>query len=641
MILSTSHLTKAFGVTEILTDVTFHLEAQEKAALVGVNGAGKTTLFQILRGRYTPDDGSLYIQKGLQIGYLPQNAELSSEERIEDELLKVFEPLQRMEDKMRRLELEMNDAPTAGLMEQYARLQASFERQDGYAYRSRVRGVLKGLGFTEAEYELPITRLSGGQKSRVALSKLLLQKPDLLLLDEPTNHLDIQAISWLEEYLSSFTGAALIISHDRYFLDKICTRTIELERGATRMYTGNYSFYVREKEERTKAAMREYEAQQAEIRRQEEIIAKLRSFSQEKFIKRAQSREKVLERMDIIEKPITYDEAMKFSFTPRILSGEDVLTAKDLCKSFGRRQLFRGVDFLIRRGEKVALLGANGTGKSTLFKMIMGSEAPDGGHLLRGVKVYPGYYDQEQENLSPEKSALEEICDAYPQLTLGQARNVLAAFLFRGDDVFKPVKNLSGGEKARISLCKIMLSESNFLLLDEPTNHLDILSREVLENNLLGYQGTLFFISHDRYFINRVADRIFVLTPEGIETYLGNYDEYLEKSAARQSETKSDSTVQSDSAVKKNYLQKKQATSELRRLRAKLRGLESEIGELEARLETIESEMLKPENYSSADAYRKLEENKKEMRSLLNLRYEEWEALSLELEEDAGVSAEK
>ena len=631
MILSTSHLAKAFGVTEILTDVTFHLEAQEKAALVGVNGAGKTTLFQILRGRYAPDSGSLFIQKGLQIGYLPQNAELSSDERIEDELLKVFEPLQRMEEKMRRLEQDMKDSPSPELMEQYARLQASFERQDGYAYRSRVRGVLKGLGFAESEYELPITLLSGGQKSRVALSKLLLLKPDLLLLDEPTNHLDIQAIQWLEEYLASFPGAALVISHDRYFLDKICTRTIELERGVTHVYSGNYTFYAQEKEARTKAAMREYEAQQAEIRRQEDIIAKLRSFSQEKFIKRAQSREKVLERMDIIEKPITYDEAMKFTFTPRILSGEDVLSAKDLTKSFGSRHLFSHVDFLIRRGEKIALLGANGTGKSTLFRMIMGAEKPDGGRLLRGVKVYPGYYDQEQENLSPEKSALEEICDAYPQMTLGQVRNVLAAFLFRGDDVFKPVKALSGGEKARISLCKIMLSECNFLLLDEPTNHLDILSREVLENNLLGYQGTLFFISHDRYFINRVADRIFVLTPDGIEMYLGNYDEYLEKSASAHSEI-SVSSGRPESSVKAAYLQKKQASAELRRLRANLRNTENEIGELEKQIEEIQSDMLKPENYSSADAYRKLESEKADLESRLSLLYEKWETLSFDLE---------
>ena len=533
MILSASHLAKAFGVTEILKDVTFHLEDKEKVALVGVNGAGKTTLFQILRGAYTADSGNLYIQKGLRIGYLPQNAALESDERIEDELLKVFEPLQRMEDKMRQLEKDMKDTPSPELMEQYSRLQASFERQDGYAYHSHVRGVLKGLGFAESEYELPITLLSGGQKSRVALSKLLLQKPDLLLLDEPTNHLDIDAITWLEEYLSSFAGAALIISHDRYFLDKICTRTIELERGTTQVYSGNYSFYIQEKDARVKAAMREYEAQQAEIRRQEEIIAKLRSFSQEKFIKRAQSREKVLERMDIVEKPITYEEAMKFTFTPKILSGDDVLTAHELSKAFDSKALFSHVNFLIKRGEKIALLGANGTGKSTLFKMIMGQEKADSGQLLRGVKVFPGYYDQEQQSLSPDKTALEEICDAYPLMTLGQVRNVLAAFLFRGDDVFKPIHTLSGGEKARISLCKIMLSECNFLLLDEPTNHLDILSREVLENNLLGYQGTLFFISHDRYFINRVATKIFVLTPDGIEIFLGNYDEYLAKQAEK------------------------------------------------------------------------------------------------------------
>ena len=632
MILSASHLAKAFGVTEILKDVTFHLEDKEKVALVGINGAGKTTLFQILRGAYTADSGSLYIQKGLRIGYLPQNAALESDERIEDELLKVFEPLQRMEDKMRQLEKEMKDTPSPELMEQYSRLQASFERQDGYAYHSHVRGVLKGLGFAESEYELPITLLSGGQKSRVALSKLLLQKPDLLLLDEPTNHLDIDAITWLEEYLSSFAGAALIISHDRYFLDKICTRTIELERGTTQVYSGNYSFYIQEKDARVKAAMREYEAQQAEIRRQEEIIAKLRSFSQEKFIKRAQSREKVLERMDIVEKPITYEEAMKFTFTPKILSGDDVLTAHELSKAFDSKALFSHVNFLIKRGEKIALLGANGTGKSTLFKMIMGQEKADSGQLLRGVKVFPGYYDQEQQSLLPEKTALEEICDAYPLMTLGQVRNVLAAFLFRGDDVFKPIHTLSGGEKARISLCKIMLSECNFLLLDEPTNHLDILSREVLENNLLGYQGTLFFISHDRYFINRVATKIFVLTPDGIEIFLGNYDEYLAKQAEKKAPpVPTKNTAPSEEKI--SYLEKKQSAAMLRKLRAKLRDTERKIEQTEGQISGLDQEMLKPENYSSASAYAKLEAQKKEAEDALTLLYEAWEAQSSELEQ--------
>ncbi len=632
MILSTNHLTKAFGVTEILTDVSFHLEAKEKVALVGANGAGKTTLFHILRGRCPADGGSLYIQKGLVIGYLPQTAELVSDERIEDELLKVFEPLKRMEEKMRRLEERMKEDPSPELMEQYARLQSSYERQDGYSYRSRVRGVLKGLGFTENEYALPITYLSGGQKSRVALSKLLLQKPDLLLLDEPTNHLDIEAIQWLEDYLSSFSGAALIISHDRYFLDKICTRTIELERGVTHLYSGNYSFYVQEKEARTKAALREYEAQQAEIKRQEEIIAKLRSFSQEKFIKRAQSREKVLERMDILEKPITYEDAMHFTFKPQILSGEDVLTAHELAKSFETKPLFHHLNFLIRRGEKIALLGANGTGKSTLFKMIMGQEKADSGQLLRGVKVYPGYYDQEQQNLSGEKTVLEEICDAYPRMTLGQVRNVLAAFLFRGDDVFKPIRALSGGEKARVSLCKIMLSESNFLLLDEPTNHLDILSREVLENNLLGYQGTLFFISHDRYFINRVANKIFVLTPDGIEVYLGNYDEYLAH-LQEEKETRVSAAPPKSGVEKNAYLQKKQSAAALRKLRAQVRAAESAIQEQEEAIQSLEEAMLKPENYQNAAAYRELEEKKAEASEKLELLYQEWEEASRDLEE--------
>ena len=636
MILSAAHITKSFGTAEILKDVTFHLEAKEKVALVGINGAGKTTIFQILRGAYEPDEGTLFVQKDLRIGYLPQRVEMDSSERVEDELLKVFEPLRRMEERMRDLEQQMKASSSRELMDQYSRLQASYELADGYAYRSHVRGVLKGLGFAEEEYQMPITNLSGGQRSRIALSKLLLQKPDLLLLDEPTNHLDIAAIQWLERYLQDFSGAALIISHDRYFLDKLCTRTIELERGVTSDYSGSYTFYIAEKKKRIEAALRVYEAQQEEIRRQEEIIAKLRSFSQEKFIKRAQSREKILDKMDLVEKPITYDAAMKFHFKPRVLSGNDVLIAHDVSKSFDGRTLFSHAEFIIKRGEKIALLGANGAGKSTLFKMIMGQEKADSGHLVNGVKVTPGYYDQEQQNLTDSKSVLEEIYDAYPNLTVPEVRNILASFLFRGDDVFKQIGDLSGGEKARVSLCKIMLGDSNFLLLDEPTNHLDILSREVLEQNLNSYEGTLLFISHDRYFINQVAHRILVLTADGIRSYIGNYDEYIEQIARQEAAASAASANEKNAVVsqeKTEYTERRRSQSDIRRQRTRLRMMEKDITDLEASIGEIEDKMQLPEFYSNYAAYHDLELQKKEASDRLEALYADWEALSAELEE--------
>ena len=447
--------------------------------------------------------------------------------------------------------------------------------------------------------------------------------------------LDIAAIQWLEKYLSEYQGAALIISHDRYFLDKICTRTVELERGATDEYAGSYTFYISEKKKRLETAVKEYEAQQEEIRRQEEIITKLRSYGREKFIKRAQSREKILEKMEIIEKPITYEESMHFTFTPRVMSGDDVLTAHELSKSFDSKNLFRHMNFLIKRGEKIALLGANGTGKSTLFKMIMGLEPADSGQLIRGVKVYPGYYDQEQQNLSPDKTILDEIYDAYPQMTLGQIRNVLAAFLFRGEDVFKTIGTLSGGEKARVSLCKILLSESNFLLLDEPTNHLDIMSREVLENNLHLYKGTLLFISHDRYFINRVAEKIYVLTPEGIMTYLGNYDDYQEKIAEHEAR-RQEAAAKDDSHEKLNYLQRRRSAADLRRQRTQLRQAETRIAETESLIADLEQKMLQPEYYADYQAYQALEAQKAEAAALLDDLYVQWEMLSQQLEEQEG-----
>ena len=630
MILSTSGIKKSFITHEVLKNVTFHMEAREKLALIGVNGAGKSTLFHILRGEMEPDEGQIFIQKNLRIGYLPQTADYQSDNRIEDELLTVFKPLQEMEAEMRSLEQIMQSGATSEQMDRYSKLLHDFEEQNGYGYHSMVRGVLNGLGFEEEEYQLPINYLSGGQKTRIMLGKLLLQAPDLLLLDEPTNHLDIESISWLESYLAGYKGAAIIISHDRYFLDKLCTKTMEIERGVATVYNGNYSYYIGEKEVRQKVAMREYEAQQTEIKRQEEIITKLRGYGMEKFIRRAQSREKILDKMELIDRPTELNASMNLHFTPSIQSAEIVLTAQEVSKQFDGRELFRGANFQIRRGERVALIGANGIGKTTLFKMIMGQLSPTYGDLHLGVKVYPGYYDQTQENLSPEKSILDEIYDSYPNLTIPQIRNILGSFLFRGDDVFKQIKTLSGGEKARVSLCKIMLGDANFLLLDEPTNHLDIISREILESNLVSYEGTLLFISHDRYFINQVATRIIELTPNEIIPYLGNYDFYLEHRRVVEQKKQEE---QPASQNKEAYTQQKMASSELRKKKARRNKLEKEIEGAEEQIEMIKEKMLLPEYYSSAQKYSELEQQVEALEGSIMEMMEEWDVLSEELSE--------
>ena len=630
MILSTTGIQKSFDTHEVLKNITFHLEAKEKMALIGINGAGKSTLFHILLGEYEADDGQIFMQKNLKLGYLPQTADYQSDYRIEEELLTVFKPLQEMEAEMHSLEQSMQSDSTGEQMERYSVLLHRYEEQGGYTYRSLVRGVLHGLGFQEAEYTLPINLLSGGQKTRIMLGKLLLQQPDLLLLDEPTNHLDIESIAWLESYLSSFPGAAIIISHDRYFLDRLCTKTMEIERGVSFVYAGNYTAFMADKQQRQKIALREYEAQQAEIKRQEQIISQLRSFGQEKFIKRAQSREKVLDKMERLDRPVQLNASMNLHFTPNIQSGEVVLTVQDAAKQFDHRLLFEHAEFQIRRGEKVALIGSNGIGKTTLFKMILGETGVTSGDLQLGVKVYPGYYDQTQENLSAEKTILNEIYDTYPQLTIPQIRNILGSFLFRGDDVFKPIGQLSGGERARVSLCKIMLSKANFLLLDEPTNHLDIISREILENNLRAYEGTLFFISHDRYFINQVATRILELTPSGVHSYLGNYDFYLEHRRVAEETTVE---VKKASDSKEAYAQQKTAASELRKKKNRLQKLEQCIEQSEQELQTVKEKMLLPQYYSSAQAYHELEEEAQQLENRIMEAMEEWSVLSEELSE--------
>jgi len=532
MILSCQNISKAFVENQVLKNISFHIEDYEKAAIVGINGAGKTTLLRILMGEITPDEGTVVLAKDKKVGYLAQNSTVDSEWTIYDELLSVKQELIRLEEKIRECEINMKHVERdelEALMKQYASYTQAFEQNNGYAYKSELTGVLKGLGFTEEDFHKKISTLSGGQKTRVALGRLLLLSPDLIILDEPTNHLDMNSIAWLETYLLNYKGAVIIVSHDRYFLDRIAGKIIEIDQSKGTVFMGNYTDYVDKKELLKVTAMKAYENQQREIKHQEEVIAKLKSFNREKSIKRAESREKMLNKIEVLEKPSEARSDMKLKLTPRFLSGNDVLTVKGLAKSFDTLKLFENIDFEIKRGEHVAIIGDNGTGKTTLLKIINELVDADAGTITLGSNVEIGYYDQEHHVLHTEKTLFEEISVEYPTLTNTEIRNVLAAFLFVGDDVFKRIGDLSGGERGRVSLAKLMLSNSNFLILDEPTNHLDIVSKEILENALNSYEGTVLYVSHDRYFINKTASRIMDLTHNQLFNYIGDYDYYLEK----------------------------------------------------------------------------------------------------------------
>ena len=527
MILACRQLHKAYGIDVILEKITFHIEEREKAAIVGVNGAGKTTLFKVLTGEISADGGEFYLKKDASLGYLAQNIQIDSDRTIYEEMLSVFEKIIQTETNLRELENEMGNLSGQALaekMEEYATLQHYFEQNDGYSYQSRLRGVLKGLGFADNDFNRPMNQLSGGQKTRVHLAKLLLSKPDILLLDEPTNHLDIAAIEWLEDFLRSYPGAVLIISHDRYFLDRIVTKVIEIENKKSTVYNGNYSFFWQQKEINREIQQKAYEMQQKEIKHQEDVIRTLRSFNREKSIKRAESREKALGKLERVDRPDALPDQMRLTLTPFLTSGNDVLHAEALSKSYGGQRIFRNVSFDVKRSDKVAIIGPNGVGKSTRFRMLLKEVPTDSGLIRFGTNVFIGYYDQEQAKLDESKTIFEEIADTYPTLTQGQIRNMLAAFVFTGDDVFKPISALSGGEKGRVSLAKIMLSKANLLMLDEPTNHLDMFSKEVLESALNRYEGTVIYISHDRYFINKTAEKILELTPDGVILYNWNYD---------------------------------------------------------------------------------------------------------------------
>ena len=642
MILSCQNISKAFVENQVLKNVSFHIEDHEKAAIVGINGAGKTTLLRIIVGEMTPDDGQVVLARDKTLGYLAQNSTVDTSHTIYEELLSVKADLLRLEEKIRECENNMKHADgdaLEDLMKQYTSLTHAFETGGGYLYRSELVGVLKGLGFTEDEFSKPVTTLSGGQKTRVALGRLLLQNPDLIILDEPTNHLDMNSIAWLETYLLNYKGAVLIVSHDRYFLDRIAGKVIEIDQSKATTFMGNYSDYAVKKEQLRVAAWNAYMNQQREIKHQEEVIEKLKSFNREKSIKRAESREKMLDKIEVIEKPSEVRTDMKLTLTPRILSGNDVLTVEHLSKSFDSHKLFADVNFEIKRGEHVAIIGDNGSGKTTLLKILNGLVPADQGTFRLGSNVEIGYYDQEHHVLHSEKTLFEEISDDYPYLNNTQIRNVLAAFLFTGEDVFKRISDLSGGERGRVSLAKLVLSNANFLILDEPTNHLDIMSKEILEDALNGYEGTILYVSHDRYFINRTAHRILDLTEGQFVSYVGNYDYYLEKhdtvmaaiEASTPQSADADNTVAAkvaESEVKLDWKAQKEEQARLRKKENDLKKCEEKIAELEARISEIDTEMSDPAIGTQVAKLQELSKEQAACQEQLEKLYEQWEELA-------------
>ena len=637
MILSCQNISKAFNDKKVLEHISFHIEDYEKAAIVGINGVGKTTLLRIIVGELPADDGTVTLSKDKTFGYLAQNDAVDTSNTIYDELLSVKQDLIELEQRIRSCEISMQSKEgdeLEALMKQYADLTHAFETGDGYAYKSELVGVLKGLGFDEKEFLRSVSTLSGGQKTRVALGKLLLKKPDLIILDEPTNHLDMNSITWLETYLANYKGAVIIVSHDRFFLDRIATKIIEIDRTKATTFAGNYSDYAVKKEQLRTAAMNAYLNQQREIKHQEEVIEKLRSFNREKSIKRAESREKMVEKIDVLEKPAEARADMRLRLTPRIISGNDVLTVESLSKSFGSHILFQNVSFEIKRGEHVAVIGDNGTGKTTLLKILNQLIPADSGMFRLGTKVEIGYYDQEHHVLHGEKTLFEEISDDYPTLTNTEIRNTLAAFLYTGDDVFKRINDLSGGERGRVSLAKLMLGSANFLILDEPTNHLDILSKEILEDAINSYEGTVLYVSHDRYFINKTAHRILDLTAHTFVNYIGNYDYYLEKrdvcmaALSPAAVPSPNPSAQSESEVKQDWKSQKEEQARLRKKENDLKKCEARIALLEARNTEIDTEMSDPAIGTQVTKLQELSKEQEANNTELEKLYEEWEALA-------------
>ena len=639
MLLACQNISKAFGTKEVLRDVNFHINEKEKIAIVGINGSGKTTLLKIIMGEETPDNGQVIIAKDTTIGYLSQHQDISFDNTIYGEMLATKQYILDLETNIRKLEKDMKHAEGEELekiLETYNRLSSKYDRDNGYSYESEITGVLKGLGFSPEDYDRHINTLSGGQKMRIALGRLLLTRPDLIILDEPTNHLDMPSISWLEGFLASYSGSVLIVSHDRYFIDRIVTKVIEIDNKKATIYHGNYTYFADKRAELRASMMKAYLNQQAQIKHQEAVITKLKQFNREKSIKRAESREKMLDKIDVLDKPTEIASEMRLTLEPSVESGNDVLTVSHLAKSFGKEALFTDLDFEIKRGEKVALIGGNGTGKTTILKMINHIVSKDAGTITLGSRVHIGYYDQEHQVLSLHKTIFEEISDAYPDLNNTKIRNVLAAFLFTGDDVFKKIEDLSGGERGRVSLAKLMLSPANFLILDEPTNHLDIQSKSILEDAIRSYTGTVLVVSHDRYFINRIATRILELKDQKLYSFIGNYEYYDSHKeqvytaaaavAPESADSMSDTTAPVSSA-KDDYKKQKEEQARIRKKENDIKKTEQQIEQIEADISEIDREFEKPEIATNSAKLGELSKKREELSSKLSALYEAWEDL--------------
>jgi len=634
MILSCNNISKSFGTDVIIKSCSFNIEDHEKAAIVGINGAGKSTLLKIITGIEPADTGLVTLAKDKTLGYLSQQQNLNSDNTIYDELLSVKQYILDMEAQLRSIENQMKSADDTALetlMKKYSDLNYEFELNNGYAYKSEITGVLKGLGFAEEDFTLNVNTLSGGQKTRVALGRLLLSKPDIILLDEPTNHLDMESISWLENYLLNYSGAVLIVAHDRYFLDKIVSKIIELDNGNATVFSGNYTDYASKKAILRNMQLKEYLNQQREIKHQEEVITKLKQFNREKSIKRAESREKMLNKMEFVDKPEILNDKMDIKLEPNVISGNDVLTVDNLTKGFDGTVLFDNICFQIKRGERVALIGSNGTGKTTILKLINGIIPADSGSIYLGAKVNIGYYDQEHHVLDPDKTIFDEIRDAYPDLNNTQIRNTLAAFLFTNEDVFKYIKDLSGGERGRVSLAKLMLSNANFLILDEPTNHLDITSKEILENALNSYTGTVLFVSHDRYFINSTATRIIELANKTVVNYIGNYDYYLEKKDILGAKPITNNTSKSSSSAisKLNWQEEKVKQAQQKKIKNEIKRTEERMALIEAEIEELDNMYADPAISSDTAKLMEIHTRKEALSKELDELYDKWGELTL------------
>lgn len=634
MILSCNNISKSFGTDVIIKSCSFNIEDHEKAAIVGINGAGKSTLLKIITGIEPADTGLVTLAKDKTLGYLSQQQNLNSDNTIYDELLSVKQYILDMEAQLRSIENQMKSADDTALetlMKKYSDLNHEFELNNGYAYKSEITGVLKGLGFAEEDFTLNVNTLSGGQKTRVALGRLLLSKPDIILLDEPTNHLDMESISWLENYLLNYSGAVLIVAHDRYFLDKIVSKIIELDNGNATVFSGNYTDYASKKAILRNMQLKEYLNQQREIKHQEEVITKLKQFNREKSIKRAESREKMLNKMEFVDKPEILNDKMDIKLEPNVISGNDVLTVDNLTKGFDGTVLFDNICFQIKRGERVALIGSNGTGKTTILKLINGIIPADSGSIYLGAKVNIGYYDQEHHVLDPDKTIFDEIRDAYPDLNNTQIRNTLAAFLFTNEDVFKYIKDLSGGERGCVSLAKLMLSNANFLILDEPTNHLDITSKEILENALNSYTGTVLFVSHDRYFINSTATRIIELANKTVVNYIGNYDYYLEKKDILGAKPITNNTSKSSSSAisKLNWQEEKVKQAQQKKIKNEIKRTEERMALIEAEIEELDNMYADPAISSDTAKLMEIHTRKEALSKELDELYDKWGELTL------------